>query len=214
MTIELIGYLGVCLTVATYTVTTMIPLRILGVASGCVLLVYAIFTRDYPQLVMELILIPLNGYRLLEMVRLTRRVKAAADSDLSMDWLRPFARRQKCAEGTVLFNLGDDADSMYYIESGRFRLLEAGIELGAGELVGELGLLSPGNVRTQTLQCVGEGELLRISYLDFKQLYYQNPKFGFYFLRLVSERLFHNVDAARTSGQQLMPTTQPAAAAT
>ena len=203
MFIELIGYAGVALTVATYAVTTMIPLRILGVAAGCVLLVYAIFTNDIPQLVMELILIPLNGYRLLEMLRLTRRVKAAASSDLSMDWLRPFARSQRCAEGTTLFRLGDDADSMYYIESGRYRLVEAGIELGAGELVGELGLLSPGNIRTQTLQCVEAGELLRITYLDFKQLYYQNPKFGFYFLRLVSERLFHNVDAAKAAVRPL-----------
>lgn len=205
MFIELIGYAGVALTVATYAVTTMIPLRILGVCAGCVLLVYAIFTNDIPQLVMELILIPLNGYRLLEMIRLTRRVKAAVSSDLSMDWLRPFARRQRCAEGATLFRLGDDADSMYYIESGRYRLVEAGIELGAGELVGELGLLSPGNVRTQTLQCVEAGELLRITYLDFKQLYYQNPKFGFYFLRLVSERLFHNVDAAKASAERPLP---------
>lgn len=199
MFIETIGYLGVALTVATYAVTTMIPLRILGVTAGSVLLVYAILTNDIPQLVMELILIPLNGYRLLEMLRLTRRVKAAASSDLSMDWLRPFARRQTCAEGTTLFRLGDNADSMYYIESGRFRLMEAGIELSEGQLVGELGLLSPGNVRTQTLQCVEAGSLLRITYLDFKQLYYQNPKFGFYFLRLVSERLFYNVDAAKAA---------------
>ena len=205
MFIELIGYAGVALTVATYAVTTMIPLRILGVSAGCVLLVYAIFTNDIPQLVMELILIPLNGYRLLEMVRLTRRVKAAVSSDLSMDWLRPFARRQRCAEGAMLFHLGDDADSMYYIESGSYRLVEAGIELGAGELVGELGLLAPGNVRTQTLQCIEAGELLRITYLDFKQLYYQNPKFGFYFLRLVSERLFHNVDAAKASAERPLP---------
>lgn len=205
MFIELIGYAGVALTVATYAVTTMIPLRILGVCAGCVLLVYAIFTNDIPQLVMELILIPLNGYRLLEMIRLTRRVKAAASSDLSMNWLLPFARRQRCAEGTTLFRLGDDADSMYYIQSGRFRLLEAGIELGAGELVGELGMLSPGNVRTQTLQCIQAGELARITYLDFKQLYYQNPKFGFYFLRLVSERLFHNVDAAKSAATPPLP---------
>ena len=44
-----------------------------------------------------------------------------------------------------------------------------------------------------------EFRLPKISYLDFKQLYYQNPSFGFYFLRLVSERLFHNVDAAKSA---------------
>jgi CRP/FNR family transcriptional regulator, cyclic AMP receptor protein len=34
--------------------------------------------------------------------------------------------------------------------------------------------------------------LLRISYDSLKELYFQNPKLGFYFLRLVSERLFQN----------------------
>jgi CRP-like cAMP-binding protein len=59
--------------------------------------------------------------------------------------------------------------------------------------VGELGLLSPGNTRTASLVCVEAGHALCVSYSDVKQLYYQNPEFGFYFLRLTSERLFQGV---------------------
>lgn len=34
---------------------------------------------------------------------------------------------------------------------------------------------------------------LRQSAPDLRQLYFQNPKFGFYFLRLTSERLFRDI---------------------
>jgi CRP-like cAMP-binding protein len=85
---------------------------------------------------------------------------------------------------------------MYCIASGTFRLIESGLELTQGAVVGELGFLSPGNRRTQTLQCLESGVLMRISYDRLKELYFQNPKFGFYFLRLISARLFENHAAA------------------
>lgn len=82
---------------------------------------------------------------------------------------------------------------MFYTLSGRYRLKELGIELPQSEIVGEMGLMAPDNRRTQTLQCVESGEILSITYDEVRQLYFQNPQFGFYFLRLTSERLFHNM---------------------
>lgn len=199
MWIEAIGYLGVLLTVATYTVSTMIPLRILGITSSIVFLVYGAVTSDMPAMVMELILIPVNLYHLVQMLRLIRKARAAAESDLSMDWIKPFTKSRKVVSGEVIFEQGDAADAMFYIESGRFRLREAGIELKPGEVVGELGLLAPDNCRTLSLECIEDGALGRISYDEFKQLYFQNPQFGFDFLRLVSGRLFRNVEMAKAN---------------
>ncbi len=65
----------------------------------------------------------------------------------------------------------------------------------AGAIVGELGMLSPGNLRTGTLVCIEPGIVLGVAYADVKQLYYQNPEFGFYFLKLTSERLFQAAQA-------------------
>ena len=56
-------------------------------------------------------------------------------------------------------------------------------------IVGELGMLSPSNERTQTLECVESGTVLSVSYSQVEELYVQNPEFGFYFLRLASARL-------------------------
>jgi CRP-like cAMP-binding protein len=64
-----------------------------------------------------------------------------------------------------------------------------------GAIVGELGMLSPSNVRTQTLECIEAGLILSVSYTKVEELYVQNPAFGFYFLRLASARLFQNIAA-------------------
>ena len=41
--------------------------------------------------------------------------------------------------------------------------------------------------------CTENGSVLVISYEKIEELYYQNPKFGFYFLRLSTARLFDNI---------------------
>ena len=121
-------------------------------------------------------------------------MKKSVNSDLSMEWLKPFMTERKCATGEVLFYKDEKADSMFYIVSGRFRLVESGIELPVGAIVGEFGMLSPSNARTQTLECIEGGVILSVSYDQVEQLYVQNPAFGFYFLRLVSARLFQNIE--------------------
>lgn len=72
-------------------------------------------------------------------------------------------------------------------------LPESGIELNPGAIVGELGLLAPGGLRTQSLVCESNGTVLQLGYEQFKQLYFQNPKFSYYFLQLTTGRLFENL---------------------
>jgi CRP-like cAMP-binding protein len=120
-------------------------------------------------------------------------VKKSVNSDLSMAWLKPFMTERRCRTGEVLFYKHEKAEEMYYIVSGRFRLVESEIELPTGSIVGELGMLSPSNKRTQTLECIEGGLVLSVTYQKVQELYVQNPAFGFYFLRLVSARLFQNV---------------------
>jgi CRP-like cAMP-binding protein len=83
---------------------------------------------------------------------------------------------------------------MYYVVNGRYRLVESGIEIPPGEIVGELGMLSPSHQRTQTMECVEGGVMLKLTYKEVEALYFQNPEFGFYFLRLATARLFQNIE--------------------
>ena len=180
--------------VATMSMRTMIPLRIFAILTNIVLIATAIPGHNYLLILMQTVVLLLNSYRLHQMLQLVRDVKKSVNSDLSMEWLKPFMTERNCAAGDVLFYKDEKAEDMLYIVSGRFRLVESGIELPVGAIVGELGMLSPSNTRTQTLECIEAGLILSVSYSKVEELYVQNPAFGFYFMRLASARLFENID--------------------
>jgi hypothetical protein len=184
--------------IATYTMTTMIPLRIFGILTNLALITFSFTTGNYHTMILHMVLLPLNAYRLHQMLQLVRDVKRSVHSDLSMAWLKPFMTERPCETGEVLFYKDEKAEEMFYIVSGRYRLVEMGMELPVGSLVGEMGMLSPANKRTGTLECVESGLILAVSYRQVEELYVQNPAFGFYFLRLVSARLFQNIERMET----------------
>lgn len=100
-------------------------------------------------------------------------IRQAVHGSLQMDWLKPFMSRRRCADGDILFQQGDPANEMFFTLTDRFRLRELNMELGAGEVVGELGLLAPENRRSQTLECVESGEALTITYDQVRQLFFR-----------------------------------------
>lgn len=179
--------------VATISMRTMIPLRVFAILTNIVLISTAIPSHNYLVILVQSVVLVLNSYRLHQMLQLIRDVKKSVNSDLSMEWLKPFMTERKCTVGEMLFYKDEKAEEMLYIVSGRFRLVESGIELPVGAIVGELGMLSPSNVRTQSLECIEAGMILSVSYSKVEELYVQNPAFGFYFLRLASARLFENI---------------------
>jgi hypothetical protein len=188
-----LGYAAVLSSIVTSYMKTMIPLRIVSMVCNSLFVVYAFAGHVYPTLFLNMILLPMNAWRLWEMIQLTRKVKAAASGDRSFDWLKPFMARKKTKAGEVLFSRGDEADVLYYTIGGKFRLRESGIEISAGQVVGELALVAADKRRTQTLECTEEGEVMVASYAQVKQIYYQNPEFGFHFIELTSARLFQNM---------------------
>jgi CRP-like cAMP-binding protein len=191
--IEIIGFLGAGLMVLTLGMRTMIPLRIVGIASSVVQIIFALLAGIMPMLVQHSILLPMNIYRLYQQLRLIRRLKEASVGDLNMSALIPHMSHRNVTTGEILFRKGDAADDMFIVESGRLRLLEIDIDVLPGAVVGELGLLSPNQQRTQTLECMEDGEVMQIGYDRIRSLFFENPRFGFYFLRLTSARLFENL---------------------
>src|SRR5205807_4167816 len=126
---------------------TMIPLRVFGILTNIILLTTAIPTHNYPTLILHSVLLPLNTYRLHQMLQLVRDVKKSVNSDLSMEWLKPFMTERKCAAGAVLFSTDEKADSMIYLVSGRVILVEPGIELPLRAIGAAPGVLSPPTAR-------------------------------------------------------------------
>ena len=172
---------------------TMVPLRICEIASNALFAVYGFMYPSWPTLALYAILVPLNSLRLYQMLDLIKKVRVAADGDLSMEWLKPFMNEHKFKKGEVLFSKNDHAEEMFYIVRGTCRITELGLDLKPGQLVGEMGFLTPGHKRTQTVVCAEDVEMLSITYDKVSEIYFQNPTFGFYFLKLTSERLLQNV---------------------
>ena len=188
-----LGFVAGALYIASHYMKTMVPLRICEIGSNVLFVAYGILYPSYPTLVLYGILILLNSLRLYEMLELIKKVRNAAQVDLSMDWLKPFMYRRAYKKGDVLFRKGDHAEEMFYIVSGACRVNELGLQMNPGQLIGELGFLTPDRQRTQTVECLEDVSMLVITYDKVSELYFQNPTFGFYFLKLSSERLLQNV---------------------
>ena len=185
---------GIVLTVVQYWMKTMIPLRVVGIVTNVLFLIYAGIAGIWPTIVLNCIVLPLNLYRVHEMRQLIRRTQRAARSDLDMTWLQPFMTRRKTKKGQVIFRKGDIAEAMYLVVTGTLPACRKSKSRSKqGAVVGELGLLSPDGVRTATLISIDDGEVLSLAYEKFEELYYQNPEFGLGFLKLTSKRLFENI---------------------
>jgi Cyclic nucleotide-binding domain len=189
---NVLALFGAIFFVATLLMRTIVPLRVSAIISDLFFVGYAVLAGAVTTFILYLLLLPINVIRLRQMIKLVKKAHASADGDLSMDWLKPFMTRRKYGKDQRLFRKGDAANEMMYIVTGKFRVSEIGIDLGAGRMVGELGFLSPGNRRTQTVECIEDGEVLAITYDKLLELCFQNPQFGYYFLRLSSARLLEN----------------------
>jgi CRP/FNR family cyclic AMP-dependent transcriptional regulator len=200
---EWLGYIAAAFVFATFSVKTMVPLRIIAVVSNVLFLAYGYLHPAYPVLVLHLALLPLNIWRLHQMLTLVRETKAATDDDLDMSWIRPFTTTRSMAPGEVLFRKGEPANEIIFIMSGSLRIPELGVQIPPGEVVGELGMLSPDKVRTQSAVCVDGGQILTITYDQVRQLFFQNPKFGYYFMQLSARRLFENTKRLQAEIERL-----------
>ena len=190
---NILALIGAIFFVATLLMRTMVPLRVTGIISDVFFIGYGVLSGTVTTLMLYILLLPINIFRLAQMLRLVKRARIAVQGDLSMDWLKPFMNRRKYGKGDVLFRKGDRANEMFFTVTGKFLVTELGIELPPGRLVGELGFLAPDNRRTQSLECTEDGQVLAITYDRLLEIYFQNPEFGYYFLRLSTERLLQNI---------------------
>src|ERR1700740_2372159 len=172
---------------------TIVPLRIVGIISNVFFIAYGALAGVIPTFLLYLLSLPIKGIRLRQMLKLVKNARVSAQGDLSMDWLRPFMSPRKYRKGDIVFRKSDLAEEMFLTVTGKFLVTEIGVELPPGRMMGELGFVAPKNRRTQTVKCIEDGDVLTITYEKLLELYFQNPEFGYYFLRLTTERLMQNI---------------------
>lgn len=194
---EVLGYIAAALVFATFSMKTMVPLRMVGICSNVFFIAYGYLNPAYPLLVLHCMLLPLNIVRLRQMLSLVKETKESTEGDLDMNWIKPFTKTREMKPGEVLFRKGEEASEIIFVMSGSLKIPELGVTIPPGEVVGELGMLSPDKARQQSAVCVDGGQLLVITYDQVRQLFFQNPKFGYYFMQLASQRLFENLKRAQ-----------------
>jgi len=203
--IELAGYTASGLVFLTFYMKTMIPLRIIGILSNVAFITYGLGQRLYPVFILHAILLPLNCIRLLEMRGLIRRVRDASRGDLSMEWLVPFMQRHASKKGETLFRRGDPAGELYVVLSGSLRLVDVAVTVGPGSVLGEIGIFAPTQQRMDTAICETDVELGVMSNAKALELYHQNPRFGFYLIQLITQRMLENYTRLRAALDALGP---------
>lgn len=191
---EMAGYLASALLLATFSVRTMMPLRLLGVSSSIAFLTYGILGGLLPIVILHSILLPLNLYRFYEMRRLTREIEEVTKGKDAFAGLLPFTSGISRPAGTVLFKRGDRADDLYVLTSGQVRLPELNAVVKPGETVGEIGMFAPDARRMATAVCDEDCKLQRITRERIRELVFQNPRIGFHLIGVVTGRLLEDFE--------------------
>ena len=187
---------GAIFFVATLLTQTMVPLRVANMIGCLFFAIFGALSGAITTFFLYLLMIPINAYRLRQMLALVKKARSASQGDMSMEWLKPFMTQRTYRKGSILMKKGDAAHDMLLTVTGRFRVVEIDLEVPPGRLMGELGFLTPDNRRTATIECIEDGQVLTITYEKLLEIYFQNPQFGYYFLVLTSQRLLENLARA------------------
>lgn len=193
--VDMVGYLAAVLMFSTFYMKKMIPLRAIGASANFVFVIYTLSSYFvlgrgiWPLFVLHAALFPLNITRMMQMIRLVSKVQESSKGHFAIDFLTPYMTKENLKKGDYLFKKGEESLKMYYVQRGVLRLEEVEVTFGEGELIGEMGLFSSDNQRSATAVCETDVDLLAISKKNVLQLYYQNPKFGFFLVQLVIDRL-------------------------
>jgi CRP-like cAMP-binding protein len=113
---------------------------------------------------------------------------ALRDAEATLEWL-------VLPGGAVLFREGEDGDSLYILVSGRLRVgvaHEGGertvAELGRGEMVGEMGVLT-GEKRSTTVYAIRDSELVKLPQAAMNHLAEKYPQVMTRVNRILANRL-------------------------
>lgn len=199
--IEAVGWAASLLTIATYSMNTMIPLRIFAIGSSFCFLIYSFVLQLWPMFAMDLILLPINLYRFWQILSLRRRVLREGETDAAdFSVIKAYGTRGRVPAGTAIFEKGDPVDRLYYLSQGRVMVDGADVELGPGDIFGEIAFFTDAASRTATVRAVEDVEVWTIDKPRFMTLQFEDPAFGLSIMRTITRRLIANATAAQSTG--------------
>ncbi len=187
---EVFGWAAAFLTFLTYSQKTMIRLRIVGISANLCFIAWSAVYQIYPTLALHVVLLPLNLYRLLQILRMRREAaRARSGTAAPLHWLRPLVKPVVYEDGDYVFRKGDPPDRLYYLVAGNVVFEGLGKRAEPGELFGEVAFFTSAGERTASARCEGRCEVLALDAADLATLSLQHPAFNLYVMRVIAERL-------------------------
>ncbi len=197
--IALFGYTAAGAVFATFCMRTMRPLRSVALLSNILFISYGALGRLYPVLILHACLLPMNAWRLLQVLRL-QRASISDNATFDVAILRPYTMRRDLPAGATLFHRGDPAKEVFWVDTGELVLPDLGVALGPGSIVGELGVLSRHGQHTATVAARTDCSLLALSATRMQSLYFQHPGFALHLLNMLADRLIEHLPPPCQSG--------------
>lgn len=131
---------------------------------------------------------------------------AGAETALTLDGSRwPLATMQKehFAKGEYLFRIGDLADKLFLIHKGQIRLPELDVIVQPGQILGEMGLFSPGRRRTASAISEETVEAYTMGRDEVVQLFSLNPSLALELMQLSNKRFIQNLRAETEAKERI-----------
>jgi CRP/FNR family transcriptional regulator, cyclic AMP receptor protein len=191
--IDFLGYAASATVLATFCMSTMIPLRVTAILSNLLFALFGFRAHIYPVMMLHLILLPVNVLRLMQIRHLVRRTSQSID--LSMENLVPLMTRRRFRAGETMIRKGDPADRLFYLAHGQVEVAEFGKTISSGTVLGEIGVFARDQRRMASIICRTDCEVYELSESKAKELYYQDPSFGYAVLQMVISRLMEDMNA-------------------
>ena len=189
---EIFGYIASVLVFATFYMRTMLPLRIVAVASNLAFITYAAIDGLTPILILHSALLPLNLLRLMQIRELGAQVERASSHEFSAAAILPFMRKRGVRANEVLFSSGDLAEELFYVLEGEVFLPEVQQTVGPGAFFGEIALFSASGRRTATAIARTNGIVMALSKKAVLAALLQSPQLGIHLLRIITARMLQN----------------------
>jgi CRP/FNR family transcriptional regulator, cyclic AMP receptor protein len=190
--VDFVGYAASATVLATFCMSTMIPLRVIAILSNVLFSLFGFWAHIYPVMLLHLILFPVNIVRLMQIRYVVRGISQRAD--LSIEGILPFMVRRRFRAGETLMRKGEQADRLFYLVDGQIEVVEIRKTLSSGTVVGEIGVFAQHQQRMATVVCLTDCELYELSARRAKELYYQDPSFGYAVLQTIIGRLIENME--------------------
>ena len=210
MIMQIVAWIASALVFLAFFMKTIIPLRVVAIASNVVFISYAllgvyygIFEKVFPIFVLHMALLPLNILRLYQIKQLIKKIREASEAEDPVEYLIPHMKKETHAKGEILFHKGDTADKIYFLQQGVVTIPEIHKHLTPGTVFGEVGVFTSYPVRSASAMCDEESEIYSIHRDKVLELYYQNPKFGFLIVHLLSRYAAESVDMILQSQREV-----------